>query len=308
MLFFILIGLSALSHAEHPFFEDEQRGWFWGEVFPLDEDVEPELEPEPSASIPAEPAEPAGPPPLSTAWLREEMPKALDSAIDNPTAENIEYYLYLQKVSMNKSEEYAKAVQLATIQDPVLNENYRRPSAGFASRESDSLAAEQAKIILSDLSKDTQIWFFFASNCPYCHKMLPVLDVLKHKYNLKTFAVSMDKKNIPDAPWGKTFKVDQGQAAQLGVKTTPSVFLVRAKPEPQFLKISSGIISATEFERRALLLAHQANWISDEQLERAKPVKSIPNTPDLSTAIATVDSNDKALFINELKSAMNGDR
>lgn len=59
------------------------------------------------------------------------MPRFLDAAINNPTKENVETYLYAQRVAMDKSQRYAEMTQRVVAADPFLDENNRVPIAAY---------------------------------------------------------------------------------------------------------------------------------------------------------------------------------
>ena len=44
--------------------------------------------------------------------------------------------------------------------------------------------------------ENKQLVFFFASECPYCHKMAPVILKVAKKYNLPVIGSSLDGKGI----------------------------------------------------------------------------------------------------------------
>lgn len=107
----ILLGATTLGNvsvhaSDEPtrFIERKSEGWFFYK--------DPkELPPPPSPIlVPPKPADTANKAPdkdqqepFSVSWLRENMPKLLDAAIDNPSKENVEAYMYAQRVAMDKS-------------------------------------------------------------------------------------------------------------------------------------------------------------------------------------------------------------
>ena len=70
--------------------------------------------------------------PLSAAWLRANLERFRDQAIDDPTTRNVALYLYLQRLVLDKAERFAEATQRAVWADPLLDETTRRPLATFA--------------------------------------------------------------------------------------------------------------------------------------------------------------------------------
>ena len=70
--------------------------------------------------------------PFSAKWLQQNMPKLLERAIDSPNKENVEAYLYAQRVAMDKSQVYAESARRVVASDPFLDENNRVPLSTYA--------------------------------------------------------------------------------------------------------------------------------------------------------------------------------
>ncbi|WP_336107927.1 conjugal transfer protein TraF, partial [Thalassospira sp. CH_XMU1420-2] len=101
-------------------------GWhFYDDPEPVPE--KEELEPQPSQVLgtPEREAPPAasnsegsGPSPMSAEWLKANMPRLLNQALDNPTRENVEAYYGAQRVMMDKAERvHVRQVISETLKD-----------------------------------------------------------------------------------------------------------------------------------------------------------------------------------------------
>jgi conjugal transfer pilus assembly protein TraF len=104
----LLMGLAVPAWADQvgqPFFQGKEEGWFWYKD-PKERPVQ--LPPKSMLPLPAKPKETE---PLSVEWLKKQMPVLLDRAIDNPTRENVEAYLYAQRLAMDKSQRFAEMSQ-----------------------------------------------------------------------------------------------------------------------------------------------------------------------------------------------------
>ena len=82
---------SELSNPNAGYFGDKERGWFWYEQYPVQEDT-----PEPAPAKPIQQAgvkppqpKPEEPAPLSAEWMRINMGKYRDKAVDDPTKDNV---------------------------------------------------------------------------------------------------------------------------------------------------------------------------------------------------------------------------
>jgi conjugal transfer pilus assembly protein TraF len=280
---FVLLCLSLVLPAQPRaagFYFREQEGWFWYER-------ESELAEVPEPKTPEQPAVPtapplsettaAGPQPLSAQWLREQMGKYRDAAIDDPTPENVALYLYLQRVALDKSSRFAAATQRAVQLDPFLDEITQRPTATFAANLTNRQAGERREAILRQIAEQAGIWFFYRSDCPYCEAQAPLLEFLEARYGFSVLPVSIDGAPLPGGTF-PAFRADRGQALALGVVSTPALFL--ARPPDAMVPLSQGLLSLAQLQERVLLAAVQAGWITEDELTRTRPV-----TADLMLAV-----------------------
>lgn len=279
----LLFALPAFAEqSEKGFYDKKAEGWFWykqepllPEPLPLEQPslLEAKLKPieQPSITTPPPPLQSPSPlPPLSVEWFQQNLNTYKNRAIDFPTKENVEAYLYLQRVMMDKSEKFARVMQVAAISDPALDENNRRPQSYFGQ----SVADEQAKTNRDDLFKKLAniagLWFFYSSECAYCAKQAPVLKQIQQQYGLEILPISLDGLPIPGNIF-PDFVVDNGQAKQFQVIRTPTLIL--AKPPNSFIRISEGILSEKAIIDRSLMLATDQNWLPEKEYNDTKIVK-----------------------------------
>lgn len=266
------------------YFEDKQRGWFWYEVLPEpikavkhEPKVEPaKSEPQPEmAKVEASVVVPVPdqPEPLSSAWLKQNLEKYLNKAIDEPSQENVAAFYYLQRVMMDKAERFTNAARYVVMSDPQLDESVRRPISTFAVNEANHQASVAADQALKAIAAKAGILFFFRSDCRYCHVQAPILAMLERSYGFKIYPVSLDSLPMPNGLFSH-FKIDQGQAAMLGVEQTPALFLM--KPPKQIVPLSQGVLSLEEATSRILLAAKEAGWLESSQYQTTQGLRSTP--------------------------------
>ncbi|MFP4247644.1 MAG: conjugal transfer protein TraF, partial [Halochromatium sp.] len=275
----LAIGLVASSRPVSAFevarfYERSAEGWFWyAEEPPEPEIPEPEPEPEPEPPPPlaqpspsAEPA-PSGPAPLSAAWLRENLERYRDQAIDDPSPNNVTLYLYLQRLVLDKAERFAEATQRAVWADPMLDETTRRPLATFAANLANREAGAARETALTLIAEQAGLWFFYRADCPYCEAQAPLLDLLTSRYGLSVRAIALDGRPLPGG-FFPSFVTDAGQAKTLGVVSTPALFLVR--PPDGVVPIAQGVLSLAELQERLVHAATEAGWIPEHWRERTR--------------------------------------
>jgi conjugal transfer pilus assembly protein TraF len=269
------------------FLDDRERGWHWYEV-------EPEPEPEP---LPEE-TPPAGPPPMSVPWLRAEFERATEAAVENPTRERVEYWAYLKKILLDKSEKFARMAMQVNELNPVLDETIQNP-VQTAVRNAVSLDAdERTKDVLAQLSQDVGIIYFYKSDCSFCAKQNLALDGLMRLYGFKVTAVSLDHRpfatgHFPD------WVPDGGQAAKLGVTQTPTLYLF--KPPGQVALLTVGAQSRSSLERRVLSSSLRAGWIDQATFERAVLGMERRYFLDKITEPGAIDWSDPSKALQALK-------
>lgn len=271
-LFFLLIPalpLWALASEEVRFYKRAKEGWFWYQERPI-----PEKKQEfPSPPLPAVGSE-SGPAPFSAAWLKKNLPRFREMAIDDPRPENVAAYFALQRLAIDKAERFARTAELLPVLYPVLDENLRRPLATFAANISDRQAGEAMEEALVRVGQMAGIFFFFKSDCPHCHAQADVLKTLE-KYGFHIFPISVDGLPMTTGAYSD-FRIDQGQAEALGVTVTPALFLVNPEARGERIRlIGQGAMSLAEIKQRIIDVAFHAGWIDRESYERTLPSKPI---------------------------------
>lgn len=268
------------------FYENSEDGWFWYK----DEKEEPKKPdqlkkqtPSPQEQLKnAENPEKA----FSVAWLRKNIPRYLDLAIDNPIPENVRAFLLIQRIMLDKAENFSQAVQAQVVGDVLIDESARRGFSTVAANTLNAKGTEEARKLIASLSDKVGIFFFFSSTCSYCKAQIPILGYFAKRYDIAIMGVSVDgigfqtQDGKDPFPW----KPDAGLAQKLGLSQVPALVLVTPKGDAE--PISQGILSLNEIEQRILLVSKRKGWIKEEQFEKTRPmVEGMRN--DLSKALQT---------------------
>ena len=270
-LAFLLAALLTISGAADAaaytgmeFSRGKSEGWFF-----YNEPDEPVLVEPPAdlAPTPQEVEQAEGPQgqapgtvPMSAAWFREHFEAYQDRAVDNPTPENVRAFAYLQRVMMDKSQAFADAMQRVVLSDPLLDENTRMPLATFAAQRMTQEIAQNRRQVLQSISGRIGLMFFFDSQCPACLAQARILESVRRQLGFSILAVSVDGRPLPDGLFAD-YRVDQGQAHQLGVMVTPAIFAFM--PPGDIQPVAQGSLSLADLSGRLLRQAHQAGWIDD---------------------------------------------
>lgn len=252
------------------FLERKSEGWFWyrdpKDEVPKEQPKPPEKSPEsPKPEAKPEPKQTKKTEPFSVEWLRENMPKLLDAAINNPTKENVEAYLYAQRVAMDKSQRYAEMTQRVVASDPFLDENNRVPIASYTKpfflRNSQGLMNEALK----QVATVGGLWVFFDSKCDFCRPQVNTVQTIAKNYGFNTRYISMDGKGLPNLP---EFSNNKGHAQMLNLRITPTTVLV--VPPNNFYIVSQGMMAQNQLAERILLAAESNNLLPPDMAAKLR--------------------------------------
>ena len=269
------------------YFEHHGEGWFWYEIEP---EPPPEKPPKPPAESPANQKAPpqtvVEPPPLSAEWLRLNLPKYLDRALDAPTPDNVASYYYLQRVALDKSNKFSDVAQEVVTEDYALDEVSRRPLATYAVNEMNRVAGATRGAVLREIGAKAGILFVYRSECQYCQVQAPVLKAFARLYGFTILPISLDGMPMADGSF-PDYRPDTGQARELGVQQTPAMFL--AQPPNRVVELAQGALSIDELTERVVMAAKQLGLIDEKAYDGTRPIQATPLATDLqpSPEVAT---------------------
>ena len=241
---------------------------------------EAQIEPEPDTSPPPkeEPKnetakqKPTGPAPMSAAWIRENLPKFRDAAVDNPSEENVAVYYYLQRVMADKATAFAQASSEVVLTNPFLDESTRRPTHSGGAKTRDNFAKINKETTHKKLAENSEIWFFYRSDDVFSNQQASSLLYLERKYNYSIRAISLDGEMIANGTF-PDFDVDAGQSEALKVNDSPSTYLVRLPNT--FALLAPTLVSGNQLSDRILMVAKRESWIDKQEFENTRQMKDI---------------------------------
>lgn len=269
------------------FLNRKAEGWFWY----IDPKTVEEPEPEEVIPPPVQPAPTSTPAPVSVApakkfpepfsakWVRETLEDYKDKAWTNPTEENVKAYFLLQRFAVDRSNKFADVAQRVTVGNKLLDENFRRPLATFGSQLTDKETIDRRYEMLRKVAEKAGIFFFFKSDCQYCEAEAPIVSFMEQDFGFKVIAISIDGGELQSAKFKDT-RVNAGHAEQLSVTATPALFLV--DEEGHFDAIGQGALAWDDLQRRVLLVAQRAGWITEAEYKHTTPIANPELQTDLS--------------------------
>lgn len=289
-------------NTESRWLDRKAEGYFW-----YKDQFEPEKKEPEKKETPIPPAVstsiPAGPAPLSSAWLRENMQHYLDNAIDNPTVENISAYLLIQKHAMDKSFAYMDATEAVTLGNPMLDEINKRPLANFAKKELDLQATENKTQVINRISQKAGLFVFLDSSAASTAQST-IINMLKRNHNFSIINIAVE----PLAPDNTATNVqqDKGHTAQLMVNNIPAIVMLR--DDGVFDYIAQAPVSYSDLQKRILVSAKRLSVITNDEFNSTRPIRNIDlYTPSTILARPSVN-NGPSIPASEIVNAFNSDR
>ena len=132
---------------------------------------------------------------------------------------------------------------------PDINYFLKRPVSSVGKRVWLDDRSKSIKQTLSNLNKTHSLIYFFRGDCSVCAHFSPMLKTLSEDYNLNIRAVSVDGGKTTSF---KDYKIDNGEAAVLGVSAVPDLFLYDLEAK-SINRIATGFVARDELEERIYL-------------------------------------------------------
>jgi conjugal transfer pilus assembly protein TraF len=186
----------------------------------------------------------------STKEIEAEMQRLLDLAVMSPTTENIKTYALALEYVKDKAGVFSDAWRRLAWQTPELNYVDRRPANAVGIDTYNTVRTAKKNHAIAELAKDHGIFFFFRSDCPYCHKLAPMLKQFQAQHGMEILPVSLDGKGLPDFP---RFEANRVASKAFNVDRVPALLLI-SKSTGKVQPISFGMISLMEIEERIYTL------------------------------------------------------
>jgi len=239
------------TRVDDSYWRDRERGWFWYDD-PLPERNEgPQPKPKalPTISAPTGPKRPREL--VEFEALQKRVEDLRNIAIINPSEQNIRSYLNIQNFVIEKASTFADVAQRVIWASPELDPTVTgRPVNAKALEVFDREQAGARTNTVAQLAQTHALFFFFRSDCPYCHQFAPLLKDFEAKFGLKIVPISVDGGGLPEF---RSPRVDNGIARTLDVRQVPALFLA----EPRGGKITPigyGVLSESELLERIFVV------------------------------------------------------
>lgn len=295
-----LLGTASAQSARPSQFEEfKGDGYYWYKKDPEPVKVEPPKPPKPVVAAPSAKAD--EPKALSAEWMRANMPKLLDLAVDNPTKENVANYMYAQRVLLDKSQNFSEKVKEVVATDPFLDENNRVPIAQFAQPAFARGVRDGQDDVLSYLAGKGGLWVFVdgPEKCSSCASY--VQDILlgskANKGVATKYAFNFRQIDI---------RTPEGKAAAKRLKLTVTPTTVLVMPPSGFYLVSQGLMSQSGLADRLLIAAKANGSLPKEMEEKVNPyAKGLLTTEEMGGIVGQLDPSE---VMKSMRERIKGDK
>ena len=287
-------------YADEPpksFYEDRQRGWYWHEEPPVEEEPElPEITPPPPVSPESSDTEEKKVRPFSVQHIRESLPVLRDRAIDEPNDENLLAWAVMQRVMLDKGSEFSYRNRNLFLKFPELSEERLMKTSGAALIMRDEEIEKNRKDLYKRLSSKVSIFYFYRGDCPWCQKQGPLVSMFRDKTGIDALPISFD--GLP--PTGDfenyrlTNELESEFLKKLTISQVPATYLV-FNDGSEITQLTDGFSTLDALEERLVLLAEDKGIIDQSDLNKIKKAKRIDFLDDELQMDAT-DNPDEVLM------------
>ncbi|WP_394222792.1 conjugal transfer protein TraF [Alteromonas gracilis] len=274
-----MLFCSFYLNADEPpksFYEDRQRGWYWHEEPPIEEEPE---EPEAITPAPATEAESVKSKkvrPFSVEHIRESLPVLRDRAIDNPNDENLLAWAVMQRVMLDKSSEFSYRNRNLFLKFPELSEERLMKTSGAALILRDEEIEKNKGDLYARLSEEVSIFYFYRGDCQWCQKQGPLVSMFRDKTGIDALPISFD--GLPPTGDFENFRLSNELTPsflkKLSITQVPATFMV-FNDGSEITQLTDGFTTLDALEERLVLLAEDKGIIDQSDLNKIKKAKRV---------------------------------
>ena len=246
---------SSAQDAAPRYWSDRWRGWHFYE------DPAPEEPPRlvlPNKDASTRPAR--APELLKFEHLQKNLEDTRNIAIMRPTEANVRRYMELEAQVVARASTFADVAQRVAWVTPELDPTlHGRPVNAKALEVFEQNELADRSRAIGELGKDHVLFFFYRSDCPYCHAFAPTLEAFQARHGIQVVAISVDGGPMAGFP---NARPDNGIGTALKVTQVPAIFL--AQPfTGKITPIGFGVLSESQLlERIAIVTSPRAESLS----------------------------------------------
>ena len=213
------------------YFHMPARGWHWNNVIVKRAAKKPKLKSAPVISAPE----------MEAAQFQAALKAAKAAWVANPSFENDERLMVLQKIAEDKASFATKSMLQFIALNPRFNAGLTYPTNNAAQTAMLNAKAMRQKAFAAAVAKHFGLFYFYQGHKPEDIVNAKMVSLFAHLYGFSLIGIPVDgvaTNAVADN------KVDNGQAKRLGVKATPAIMLVNPHTR-QVIPLYYGYVSTT---------------------------------------------------------------
>ena len=181
--------------------------------------------------------------------IKEELDECLSRAVINPTPENVEAYIRLQKIWVEKSKLFSRQWQKVLLEHPELDPLSSSMAVSHYGRQIQKRLTEQERNEkIKQLSENYGLFYFFDGSVA-SQAFAKVVKKFAKRHNWTVVAVSVAGVSIDEFAYALP---DNGISETFGVKALPSLYVIDSRSK-QARAVAFGMASLEDIERNILL-------------------------------------------------------
>lgn len=180
--------------------------------------------------------------------IQKKLKEARDTAIMQPTPDNIAVYKIYQDYFVEKATNFSIKWEEMLLKYPELDYNLKNSFYNATAPIKETMRRKEEANAIELVNQSYGFFFFYRGNNPLDNKLSEVIKNFAGQYKLTIIPVSVDGRINAEFPQSK---IDMGQAMKMGIKHFPALFIVNPK-KGDYKPIAYGFITPDDLARRVL--------------------------------------------------------
>ena len=181
------------------------------------------------------------------AFEREQFEEAKAAMVLDPTPENVERYMRLQKRWVDNAAYMTAQWKRVVWANPDLDESVNWPTSQLGRQTERDLERSAETASVEAIRDRYGVFYFGAGDCDYCGVYEQILAGFADSYSLTILPVSVDGRPLQGF---EAYQVDTGQRARMGLAdVTPALALFDAETG-DVIPVGYGLLTISELEYR----------------------------------------------------------
>lgn len=180
--------------------------------------------------------------------IQKKLKEARDTAIMNPTADNIAVYKVYQDFFVEKATAFSMKWEEMLLKYPDLDYNLKNSFYNATVPIKEIMRRQEEVSAIEYVNQRYGFFFFYRGNNPIDNKLAEIVKSFSAQYKLTIIPITVDGRVSAEFPQSQR---DSGQSVKMGIRHFPALFLVNPK-RGEYKPIAYGFITPDDLARRVL--------------------------------------------------------